>query len=246
MQDKNMDPIDAVLGEPSTRGRRSTYAAQRIRDLIVSGELTAGDRIPERVIAERLAISRTPLREALKILEVEGLVKISPNRGAEVVKLSLDDVQAITEMLIGMEMQAAELACLRATDAQIARVDELHHQMTAAYRQGELLKYFNLNQAIHEQIFACAHNPALSRIYRSESKRIRRFRFASNRDKSRWPRAVREHEQILDALHQRESGVLRELVRAHHRNGWEATRRVLGADDNAAAEMNAAEPVSSP
>lgn len=236
MQNVLTDSVDEPPGEPSKRGQRSVYAAQRIRDLIVSGELPAGERIPERVITERLGISRTPLREALKILEAEGLVQISPNRGAEVVRLSMSDVEAIIEMLIGMELQAAELACVRATDAQIAHAEVLHDQMNEAYRQEDLLKYFNLNQAIHEQIFVCAHNSALLRIYRSEGTRIRRYRFASNRDTSRWPRAVQEHEQILDALKQRAGPLLRELLRAHHLNGWEATSRVLGADEDTAAK----------
>jgi len=228
---------EQLPAKPSKRGQRSAHAAHQIRDLIVSGELPAGERVPERVITERLGISRTPLREALKILEVEGLVQISPNRGAEVVRLSLADVKAIVEMLIGMEMQAAELACQRASDDEIAHVAALHDDMTAAYRQNELLAYFNLNQAIHEEIFTCAHNAALLRIYRAESMRIRRYRFASNRDTTRWPRAMLEHEQILDALRQRDGGILRELIRAHHWNGWEATSRVLGTDKDAATEV---------
>ena len=222
------DTADAPAPLTSQRGQRSTYAVQCIRDMIVAGDLPAGERIPERIITEKLGISRTPLREALKILEVEGLVQISPNRGAMVVKLSLDDVEAVIEMLIGMELQAAELACKRATDAEIARAEVLHAEMAAAFRNGELLAYFNINQAIHEQIFVCAHNPALLRVYRAESARIRRFRFVSNREASRWPRAVQEHEQILDALKQREGAILRELLRAHHWNGWKATSKVLG------------------
>lgn len=228
MQIVESDPNpDEPLRDASQRGQRSAYAVQCIRDMIVAGDLPEGDRIPERVITERLGISRTPLREALKILEVEGLVQISPNRGAMVVKLSLSDVEAVIEMLIGMELHAAELACKRATDEQIALAETLHGQMAEAFRQGELLTYFNINQAIHEQIFACAHNPALLRVYRAESARIRRFRFVSNREGSRWPRAVQEHEQILDALKQREGAILREVLRAHHWNGWKATRKVL-------------------
>lgn len=94
------------------------------------------ERIPERVITGRLGISRTPLREALKILEVQGIVRISPDRGAEVVRLSLGDV-AIIEMLIGMELQAAELACQRATEVQLTRAQELHQHMTVACRKCE-------------------------------------------------------------------------------------------------------------
>lgn len=216
--------------DAAQRGQRSAFAVQAIRDMIVSGELPAGERVPERVITERLGISRTPLREALKVLEVEGLVQISPNRGAMVVKLSLGDVEAVIEMLIGLELNAAELACVRASDEEIARAEELHHEMASAYRRGALIEYFNINQQIHEQIFVCAHNAALLRVYRAESARIRRFRFVSNREATRWPRAVQEHEQILDALKQREGAILREVLRAHHWNGWKATAKVLSEE----------------
>ena len=230
MQEARENPESVGGNDASQRGQRSAYAVQCIRDMIISDELPAGGKISERLITERLGISRTPLREALKILEVEGLVQISPNRGAVVVKLSRSDVEAVIEMLIGMELQAAELACQRATEEQIAHAEELHAQMAEAYRAGKLLEYFNLNQAIHEQIFECAQNPALLRVYRAESSRIRRYRFVSNREASRWPRALQEHEQILDALKRREGAILREVLRAHHWNGWKATSAVLGAD----------------
>lgn len=230
-----LDEVETVATEaelPSSgpRGRRTMFVVERIRDMIIAGDLPPGGRISERMLTERLGVTRTPLREAFKILEAEGLVRIVPNRGAEVMTLSLAEIEAAIEVLIGLESVAAELACARGTAAQFAAIEEIHRRMVDCQRTGDLMGYFHLNQDIHQRIVDCAGNAALSRVYRTESARIRRFRFAGNRSAARWARAVIEHEQILDALQQREGTLLRELLRAHHLKGWQATRLVLEQD----------------
>ena len=218
------------------RGQRSAFVASHIRDLIVSGALPHGQRINERVLTEQLGVSRTPLREAFKILESEGLVMIEPNRGATVIKISHEDVELAIEVLIGLESVGAERACERATPAQIAEIERLHLDMVANYRAGELMQYFHINQTIHQKIVDCAGNPNLTRIYHGESSRIRRFRYAGNRVPERWARAVYEHEQILDALKQRQGPLLREVMRAQHLNGWRITRSVLESENPQSGE----------
>ena len=220
---------------PEERGQRSLSAARRLRELIVSGALVPGQRITERLITEQLdGVSRTPLREAFKILEAEGLVTIEPNRGAVVTWLSVEEVSAAIEVLIGLESLAAEPACLRITEAEVAAIESWHRQMEAAFRAGELMEYFRCNQAIHQAIVDAAGNPVLSRIYAAESARTRRYRYAGNRKTERWERAVFEHESILDALRQRAGALLREILRQHHRSGWDVARGFLRAELNAA------------
>ncbi|MBL3586635.1 GntR family transcriptional regulator [Rhodovulum sulfidophilum] len=211
------------------RGQRSILVTQFIRDLIVSGEIPPGERINERVLTERLGISRTPLREAFKILDGEGLVSIRPNAGATVVRLSPEDVEDSLEILIGLESIGAERAVEHATPEMIEEIAELDARMGEAFGRRALMEYFHINQAIHQKIIDAAQNEALSRVYASESARIRRFRFAGNRDHGRWARAVQEHAQILDALQRREGPLLRELLRAHHRAGWKVARHALEA-----------------
>lgn len=232
MQLVELEPTDSEPAPPAAgpRGRRASFVAERIRDMIIAGELPAGGRISERMLTEGLGVTRTPLREAFKILEAEGLVRIVPNRGAEVMTLSLAEVDAAIEVLIGLESVAAECACVRGTPAEFAAIAELHRRMVECQRAGDLMGYFHLNQEIHQHIVDCAHNAPLSRIYRAESARIRRYRFAGNRSPQRWARAVAEHEQILDALQQREGTLLREILRAHHLKGWQVTRQVLERD----------------
>lgn len=227
LDDDAPDTADDVATSALPRGRAAMRVVERIRDMIIAGELAAGARISERMLTERLGVTRTPLREAFKILEAEGLVRIVPNRGAEVVALSLAEVEAAIEVLIGLESVAAELACARATPEEIEAIARLHARMVACQTAGDLMGYFHLNQDIHQRIVDGAHNAALSRVYRTESARIRRYRFAGNRSPERWARAVAEHAQILDALQQREGALLREILRTHHLKGWQVTRRTL-------------------
>jgi len=218
-------------GEANGHGTRTTAAVTRLRELIVTGELKPGQRISERSLLEQHAdLSRTPLREALKILDTEGLVELRPNRGAYVTRLSMAQIDAAMEVLIGLENIAATASCARITDAELADIESLHQQMLASFKQRDLLAYFSINQAIHQRIVDGAHNPALSRIYRNEAQQIRRYRYAGNIEQSRWRHAVAEHEQILEALRSRDGLLLRELLRAHHSRGWDVTRALLATE----------------
>lgn len=206
-------------------GNRTQIAAQRLRQMIVAGDLLPGQRISERIISDQLdGLSRTPLREAFKILAAEGLLTIAPNKGASVTALTVKEVEDAIEFLIGLEGVASIPACERITPEAIDELEALHEKMVEAYRNEELMKYFELNQAIHQRIVDAAGNGVLSRIYAAECARIRRYRFAGNHRHERWDRAVAEHEQILNALRDRDGALLRELFRAHHMNGWKVSR----------------------
>ena len=209
-------------------GNRTQLAAIRLRQMIVAGDLAPGQRISEREIGEHLdGLSRTPLREAFKMLAAEGLVTIAPNRGATVTALSMAEVEDTIELLIGLEAIAAPAACARVSAAQLGEIAELHERMCAAYRAEQLMAYFELNQTIHQRIVDAAGNRVLSRIYDAECARIRRYRYAGNRRHARWERAVAEHQQILGALRERDAVALRELLGAHHRNGWQVSRALV-------------------
>ena len=209
-------------------GNRTQMATNRLRQMIVAGDLAPGQRISEREIGEHLdGLSRTPLREAFKMLAAEGLVTISPNRGATVTALSMAEVEDTIELLIGLEGIAASAACEHVSQAQLAQIDDLHQRMCAAYRAEQLMTYFELNQAIHQRIVDAAGNRVLSRIYAAECARIRRYRYAGNRRHERWERALAEHQQILGALSERNGSLLRELLCAHHHNGWLVSRALV-------------------
>ncbi len=209
----------------NSHGNRTQIAAAKLRQMIIAGDLPPGQRISEREISTHLdGLSRTPLREALKMLAAEGLVCISPNRGATVAALSISEVEDILELIVGLEGLAAERACQRISDAEISEIEALHRLMHDAFRDGRLMDYFEINQRIHQEIVDGAGNRELSRIYAAACARIQRYRYAGNRRHERWDRAVAEHDQIVTALKDRDGALLRELLRAHHRNGWRVAR----------------------
>ena len=190
----------------------------QVRSMLLEGEIPPGARIPERELCERLKISRTPLREALKVLAVEGLVQLLPNRGARAAKLTDNDMRDLFEVCQGLEALAGELACERISDADIAEIAAAHAAMLQHYRNGDLLQYYRCNRAIHEAIIAAARNPVLSGLYESVTARIRRARYVTPMTPPRWALAVEEHEAILNALRRRDGVALSHILRTHLRH----------------------------
>ena len=195
----------------------------RLRALIIEGELSGGDRVNERIVCGQLGISRTPLREALKVLASEGLVQLLPNRGARVTKLTEPDLRAMFEVLASLEALAGELACARMSEAEIAEIQALHYQMEAHYHRRELPAYFALNQAIHRRLVQGAGNPVLFAHHAQLNARVQRARFLSNRfSEARWQQAMEEHGELLDALRRRDGPRLGGLLAHHLRNKCDA------------------------
>lgn len=206
--------------------------ADRLRELITRGELSPGERLNERVLTERFGISRTPLREAVKILSSEGLVKLLPNRGAVVTTITRADAENMFQVMAVLEALGGELACQRASEKDFAEVKELHRQMRTYHAEGDLADYFEFNQRIHQKIIDCAGNGELTDAYRRISVRIRRARYMANLSKPRWNEAMEEHEQILDALIRRDSERLKALLTAHLTNKFRVIQAWLETENN--------------
>ncbi len=190
----------------------------RLRAMLLDGEIPPGARIPERELCDKLSISRTPLREALKVLAAEGLVLLLPNRGARAAKLTDKDVHDLFEVCQGLEALAGELACERISDTQVEKIGNLHEDMARHYRDDNLSQYYRCNRQIHEAIVEAACNPVLSSLYESVTARIRRARYLTPMTPARWASAIREHEAILNALQRRDGIGLAHILRTHLRH----------------------------
>ena len=215
----------------SPRGRSSTQVADYLKSMIISGELKSGERINESAMSVSLKVSRTPLREAIKILQAEGLIQIRPNRGAWVQEQSLQDVSDTIALIVGLEWMSADATCENMDISDISKLESMQADMVKAFKAHNLMDYFKLNQKIHQMIIDCAGNPVISRVYRAESLKVQRFRYVGNELPDRWAEAIEEHEQILQALSNREPGLLRELLKSHHQRGWRRAREVLANSD---------------
>ncbi len=207
---------------------------QRLRDLIVQGDLAAGERVAEKALCERFGVSRTPLREALKVLASEGLVVLAPNRGATIAVLTIDDIDEVFPVMAALEALAGKLACERITEDEIAEIRAMHYQMLLHHRRNELAPYFRLNQAIHDAILLAARNGTLATMNRSLTGRIRRARYMANMSQSRWDQAVAEHEEILAALSAREGEKLGRILRRHLENKAQVVKESLSTRDGEA------------
>src|SRR5690349_5348172 len=192
----------------------------RLRDYVVEGNIPEGTRVPERQLCEMLGISRTPLREALKVLAAEGLIELLPNRGARVRQLSQRDLEELFDVMGGLESLAGRLACEHISDAEIAEIERLHYEMYGHYLHRDMHSYFQVNQRIHERIVDASRNETLRGAYANFAGRIRRVRYSANfaRKRQRWGEAMREHEAILDALRRRAGSELSDILFHHLRN----------------------------
>lgn len=235
--------IDAPGAQPIRRPSLHQEVVGRIREMIFEGALVAGERVPEKMVCQRLAISRTPLREALKVLASEGLVELLPNRGARVAKLTAAAVDEIFPVMGALEGVAGELACARITEVEIDEIRALHYQMAIHHKKDELKEYFALNQRIHGKILEAAGNATLGTIYGALTARIRMARYVANLSHERWNEAMAEHEQILDALTRRDGVGLSEVLRRHLKNTCETVKDVIrtGTSEDGNREKAAAD-----
>ena len=218
----------APRSRPAPEPPLAEQVASRLRDLIIQDSLKPGERIRERSLAEQLAVSRTPMREALKVLAAEGLVELSPNRGATVAAPGPREVHDLLEVLGGIEALAGELAAVRASEREVAEIRALHHEMLAAYAREDRLAYFKVNQAIHGALAAASGNPALVEVHRRINARLYRVRYRSNLRNTSWHTAIEEHESILAALEARDARRLAAVMRTHLGSTWSKVRELDG------------------
>ncbi|PLZ02886.1 GntR family transcriptional regulator [Burkholderia sp. WAC0059] len=197
------------------RPRLHDTVVDHLRRFIVEGLLGPGEKLNERKLCETLGISRTPLREALKVLEAEGLIEISPNRGASVAQFSETSVREMFELMSGLEAFSGELACERITATEVMEIKALHAAMLICRERHDLSGYYARNQEIHDRINEAARNPALRQVYVSINRRLQALRFRSNFQTAKWDSAIHEHEEMIEALEARDGRRLSAILRRH-------------------------------
>jgi DNA-binding GntR family transcriptional regulator len=203
--------------------------AARLRTMLVEGAIAPGAKLNERELAEQLRVSRTPLREAIKMLAIEGLVDLLPNRGAVAVKLSEADVVHSFELLSALEGLAGELAAQRITEPELAELRAKHYEMLACFTRRDLSGYYRLNARIHAAIGEAAKNPVFAGTYRAVNARVQSLRFRTNQNEAKWKRAVQEHELMLDALDTRDGAGLKQVLQQHLLNKRDTVLELMRA-----------------
>lgn len=208
-----MDGSDQIA-----RGTLHDELVDRLRELIVEGDLAPGSKVNEQNLCDRFAVSRTPLREALRSLAGEGLVVLTHRRGASIADVTRQDLEETFPIVGALEALAGELSCQNITDEELARAGRLQKRLAAEHRRGDLHAYSATNAEIHRLILAAANNPTLTRMLKSMDGRVRRARYLVNMSEVRWAAAVAEHEEMLAALQSRDGPLLGALLKRHIEN----------------------------
>ena len=221
----HMNELDA--GAPTSQPERRPVAAivrpkplhetvvERLRDMIVEGELASGERLHDANLAKILQVSRTPIREATKLLATEGLVDLLPGRGARVSEVSIEDILDLFEAIAGVERHACELAAERMSERDLDKLQRAHKRMARHHFAGERQPYFKLNHEIHLGIVEASKNATLQAIHASLMSRARRARYAALASHARWMEAMEEHDLIMAALMERDARRAGEIMRQH-------------------------------
>lgn len=194
--------------------------AERLRQQIFARELEPGSWIDELKLCAEYGISRTPLREALKVLAVEGLVTMKVRRGAYVTEMSRDDVAQVYHLLALLESDAAGEVAARAGEADLAELRTLHDRLEKQVRQRDA--FFATNEAFHLRLLEIAGNRWRTQIVTDLRKVMKLNRHHSLFKQGRLSDSLAEHRALMAAIAQRDAARATELMQAHFRNGLEA------------------------
>jgi DNA-binding GntR family transcriptional regulator len=204
-------PGDLTINHPTL----AAVVADRLRQLVIDGTLKPGTWLNERDLCDKLKISRTPLREAYRMLASDGLLSLQPKRGAMVIELSAHDVENIFDVLAVLEGLAARSAAERATDAELAHIAQLHAQTRVYYEQRDIRAYYAHSMGTHIAINRAAHNPALTQSYDRLNLQVQALRYRTNFNQEEWTRAMNDHDAFVAALLRRDGEQAEKLIRAH-------------------------------
>jgi DNA-binding GntR family transcriptional regulator len=221
-----------MIGRGTSRAEKkfkslTKLLTEKLREAIVSGKFTPGERLSEETLAASLHVGKVALREALRSLETEGYVTFLPNNEVAVSKLTREDVQDYYTIASVLEGLAARLAVENAQPEQIARLKELHLALKEASQKRDLARYFDANSNFHRFIAEIARNERLYRLIDQLRQEIQKTRILSLHLPQRLDYSMREHDQILDAFLKNNPQLAESTMVRHLNNQMETLRKAL-------------------
>jgi DNA-binding GntR family transcriptional regulator len=212
MRHAEISELDRPKGPEASRRQKAPILrhalpdelAKHLRDMIVEGELRPGGRIMMQRLCKRFGVSRTPLREALKILSVEGLVLLLPNRSAVVQRITHQTIDELIPILGALEIVAGQLACARIDAAGLAQVEALCKRLRHHFCEGDAKAYLEAEQGIRNIVVAAARNDTLASMYDMVLTKLR-WPMIGGGAPPEWEQAVDEHERMVHALQLRDA-----------------------------------------
>ncbi|HIR87887.1 MAG TPA: GntR family transcriptional regulator [Candidatus Fimimorpha faecalis] len=186
-----------------------------LRQGILKGELEPGERLMEVQLANRLGVSRTPIREAIRKLELEGLVVMIPRKGAEVAKISEKNLQDVLELRCALEELAIELACERISEDMLKELDRMFIEFQNGIRNVDLTVIAELDEKFHDVIYEATQNQKLIQMINNLREQMYRYRLEYIKDANKRDAIVEDHRLILEALKNKDVETARKAVRDH-------------------------------
>lgn len=204
-----------------------------LRQAILKGELEPGERLMEIQLAERLGVSRTPIREAIRKLELEGLVLMIPRKGAEVAKISARSLRDVLEVRRALEELAIELACQRMSEEDVGNLQKAQEDFKKAIAEGDAMKIAETDEHFHDVIYEGTQNAKLIQMLNNLREQMYRYRLEYIKDEDKRKILVLEHEKILKTVRERKVAEAKEAVREHIDNQEITVARNITEKENA-------------
>lgn len=199
-----------------------------VRRVIVDGDIEAGGKINELAMAQQLGVSRSALRECVRLLEQSGLVIIEPNRGVFVRRVSLEEALDLFDIRAGLARTAGSLAALRAGQAELDRLGSLHEQLAGARRRADFDAYYETNLLFHSALFAATGNDRLATLEAMMSGELQLFRRRNLGNEAQLDASIAEHARILDAIQSRDPARAGRLFEKHVLTGKDRMLHTIG------------------
>jgi DNA-binding GntR family transcriptional regulator len=206
-------------------------AAGTLREFILLGKLEAGQPVRERDLADAFGISRTPLKEALRILETEGLIDYGPTRRPRVASPALETIRDWLQVQGALEALAGELCCEQASDRELAKIDAINASIAKARDAGKPLEAFKRDMKFHSEIVAASKNKSLIETHMTYNARLWRVRYLSSQRSVGLATTAQEHFDILEALKSRDVRASRQAMRTHLQSAEVNISAVFAASD---------------
>lgn len=198
-----------------------------LREAILKGELKPGERLMEMHLANRLGVSRTPIREAIRMLEQEGLAVTIPRKGAQVAKMTEKDLQDVLEVRDALDELAVVCACERMTQEQFVLLQKAMKDFEAATNTDDVRSIVETDEAFHDVIYAAAANPKLENIINSAREQMYRYRYEYVKDTSVYAQLIEEHKAIIAGFEKRDVEYVKKIMHTHLANQIDAVRTVI-------------------
>lgn len=195
---------------------------EHLREAIIKGKLRPGERLMEMQLADEMGVSRTPVREAIRKLELEGLVIMIPRRGAYVADLSIKDVAETFEIRSALEALAASLAAERITPEEAEEMERILVRIGAAIEEDDMQQLVALDEEYHNLLYKASRNDRLMQILNNLREQIQRFRVTTLAVPGRVRVALQEHRNIAEAISERNAELAHQLALEHIENAENA------------------------